>query len=194
MSLIGKKPFVAKVLDSCTKAQLNTVHSLLNSLDTQTPISVSLEPNSPVVLSNSNKGVSFVSFQLNALWNLIVKGILIYTDTECALFGQDDGFSNVIEYKIDPVHFSFVPINENLTANELRQIVTDELMEAGEGMVTDAELDAAMATVPGIAQTAIQADKEVISKVVREYDEEAGYTYYYFPVVERYYASNKKAL
>ena len=184
MSVIGKKPFVVKVLDSCSKAQLNTFHSLLNSIDSESPISVSLDANSSVALSNSNKGVSFVSFQLNVLWNLIVKGILVYTDTECALFGQDDSFSNVVEYKINPSNLSFVQINENLTASELRQIVTDKLMEAGEGMVTDAELESTLSNY--VTQTelsnAFVNSKDIVSKVRREYDSDHDLTVFAFPV------------
>lgn len=128
MSVIGKKPYVSEVLDSCTKSQLNQIHSLMNSLDTATPTFISLNPLSSHPITVADKGISFVSFQLDTLLNIVVSGILVYTDDHCALFGQDNVFPSVIEYEIDVENLKYTQIYENLTAEELRRATNDNVV------------------------------------------------------------------
>ena len=127
MSLLGKKTFVEKVMESCTSDELLSVRSLMNSMDTESYVCVSLDPTSSNFISNSNKGVSYVSFQLSTLLSLNEKGILVYNTNYCALF-TNNGTSKIVEYKINVANHTYERIYENLTAEEMRQVVNDLLV------------------------------------------------------------------
>ena len=127
MSLLGRKTFVEKVLEDCTSEQLEAVRTLINTMNQETPVLVSLNPLSSGFISSENKGVSFVSFRLDDLLALTVTGILVYTDHFCGLFGMEGNLNNIAEYDINVANRSYHQIYEHLTAEELRQVCNDIL-------------------------------------------------------------------
>jgi hypothetical protein len=127
MSLLGRKTFVEKVLEDCSSEQLEAVRTLINTMNQETPVLVSLNPLSSGFISNANKGVSFVSFRLDDLLALTVTGILVYTDHFCGLFGMEGNLSNIAEYDINVANRSYHQVYEHLTAEELRQVCNDIL-------------------------------------------------------------------
>lgn len=130
MSVLGKKSFVEKVLESCSSQELETFRSLINSIDSGVPTHISLNPLSSNFISNSNKGVSHVSFQLNELLNIVIDGILVYNSSYCALFSNSN-FNSVSEWNIDIANHRYDQVYENLTAEELRQVTNDLLGGGG---------------------------------------------------------------
>lgn len=131
MSVIGKKPFVNDILDSCSSDQVRSVLSLLDNLGSTSTVSLFGVEN---LISSDNIGVSHVILKLEEVSNKNVEGILVYTDSDhCGLFAFDANSGVMSEFKIDPVNKLYWQLYEHLTVEELRQVCGDR--------VADVEID-----------------------------------------------------
>lgn len=144
MSVAGRKPFINKIIDACNKTQVKSVSNLLDNLGSAVTVSLfntlnMLGANYEISDSLKTKA-THVHFMLDS--NKIIDGILVYLDnTHCGLFGLNDNTGVVTEFDIDPVNKSYVQINEHCTVEELRQVVSDRLIEVGDGdYVSESEL------------------------------------------------------
>ena len=141
MSVLGKKPFVNKILDSCDKDQITTLADLMNNLGEPTVVSLYGSEN---MISDDNKGISYVTFKLNELLAQTIDGILIYVDNDnCGFFGIPSGSDIVAEFSINPVNKTYKSIKEYLTVEELRQICGDRT----------ADIDTSPAHIRGVQTT-----------------------------------------
>lgn len=127
MSVIGKKPFVNKIIDLCTKEQVYQIISLMNNLGTPTLVALYGDDN---LISSSNIGVNYVTLKMNELLAQNINGILVYLDnTHCGFFGISTNSDNIDEFEIDPVNRTFEKVREYLTVEELRQVCGDRVAD-----------------------------------------------------------------
>ncbi|MCR4661682.1 MAG: hypothetical protein K5765_06785 [Clostridia bacterium] len=139
MSVIGKKPFVNKIIDSLNKSQVSTVIGLLDNLGEVTHVSFK-------TLSDANKGISHVVFNLDEVQNKNVEGILIYIDSShCGLFSFNSTSGNMLEFEIDPVGKSYIQQYEHLTVEKLRQVCGDKVADIEVGDVTADDINSGTA-------------------------------------------------
>ena len=125
MSVLGKKPYVNKVLESLTSDELNELLRLINTSKKElTPTVLSLYDYNRFI-TDDNLGVHYVTLYMDELTRTVETGYLCYSEEECALFVGDNGFDLMREYRIDPVRRTWEPVNENLTVEELRGCVAD---------------------------------------------------------------------
>lgn len=129
MSVIGKKPFINKIIDACSKEQTQQIIDLMDRLDIETPIPVSLYgPDN--FISSENIGVSYVTLAMNELTRQILTGILVYVnDNKCGFFGVINNSDIIDEFEINPINKTYNKIREYLTIEELRQVCGDRVSE-----------------------------------------------------------------
>lgn len=129
-SILGKTPFVDKILSSCSSEQLSSLQSLINNPGSAT--TVYLYGNDRL-LSNSNKGVSYVQLMIDEYSRRYLNGFLVYIDsTHCGFFSFLGTSSHLIEIEINPLTLAYVDIYENLSAEEFRRTLGD-MVTKGEG-------------------------------------------------------------
>lgn len=129
-SILGKTPFVDKILGSCSAEQLSTLASLINNPGSAT--TVYLYGNDRT-LSNTNKGVSYVQLMIDEYSRRYLNGFLVYIDdTHCGFFSFSGNSSHLVEISIDPSTLAYVDIYENLSAEEFRRTLGD-MVTKGEG-------------------------------------------------------------
>lgn len=131
MSVIGRKPFVNYIIDACKKEYIVAMSSLMDNLGSPKLVSLYGTDN---LISDSDKGASYVTLEIEPISLTIYSGILVYVDSDhCGFFGIASNSDVIEEYKIDPVTKNYWKIRENLTIEELRQVIEDKLIEKGEG-------------------------------------------------------------
>lgn len=95
MSVIGKKPFVNKIVDTCSKEQTQQIIDLMNHLGNPTLVALYGCDN---LIGPANIGVSYVTLKMNQLLAQIVNGILVYIDdTHCGFFGITSNSDNIVD-------------------------------------------------------------------------------------------------
>ena len=177
MSVIGKVPYVNKIIGLCSKNQAKTISNLLDSLGETTTLS--LYGTDYLINSSLIGQVLHVSFMLEQVSNKIIDGILVYlSDDNCALFGVNDFTGIITEFSIDPVHKVYSQINEHCTAEELRQVVGDALIEMGEGSaVSEDEVPGLQATTTVVADALTNLNGRKLTSYEATLTEDA-YTFY----------------
>ena len=144
MSVIGKKPFVNYIINELNKTQVSTLASLMDNLGSPTLVSLYGTEN---LISNSNKGVTYVMLKMEQLTNETLNGILIFTDNDhCGLFVINNDSPIIAEFKIDPVNRTYAQINEHCSAEELRQICGDRIADIEVSSVTASDINSGTAT------------------------------------------------
>lgn len=162
MSVIGKKPFVNKIIDSCTKEQVTQVINLMDQLGTPTLVALYGDDN---IISDANLGVSYVTLKMNETLALIPTGILIYLDnTHCGFFVINVNSDNITEYIIDPVERTYLIVNEYLTVEELRQVCGDRVADISMDSTTFRQFPESWPTTGTTAEfcAAVNADEDAI--------------------------------
>ena len=177
MSVIGKVPYVNKIIGLCSKNQAKTISNLLDSLGETTTLS--LYGTDYLINSSLIGQVLHVSFMLEQVSNKTIDGILVYlSDDNCALFGVNDFTGIITEFSIDPVHKVYSQINEHCTAEELRQVVGDALIEMGEGSaVSEDEVPGLQATTTVVADALTNLNGRKLTSYEATLTEDA-YTFY----------------
>lgn len=176
MSVIGRKPFVNKIIDRCTKEQAQKVIDLMDYLGTPQLVALYGDDNR---ISSSNIGVNYVTLKMNETLALIPTGILIYLDdSHCGFFVVNVNSDNIIEYTIDPVNRTYIIINEYLTVEELRQVCGDRISE-----INDMDVAGSQATTTVIKDALTNINGRVLTNYEATLHEaEEGvvndYTYY----------------
>ena len=146
-SILGKKPFVDKILSSCSTQQLKTLLNLINNPGEATTIYLYGHDR---LLSSSNIGVNYVQLMIDEYSRRYLYGFygfLVYIDgTHCGFFSLR-GFSSILtEIEIDPVTLKYTDIYEQLSPEEFRRTIGDMMVNHAEGDdVTEEELQAALA-------------------------------------------------
>lgn len=131
MSVIGKKPFVNKIIDNCSKEQVERIVSLMDNLGEAREVALYGQNN---LISDADIGVNYVSLAMEQLSAKIIKGILVYiNNSNCGFFGIATNSDMIEEFSIDPVNKTFEKIREYLTVEELRQVCGDALAGSGSG-------------------------------------------------------------
>jgi len=132
MSLIGKKPFVDKILDTLNETQLTTLQGLLDNLGSAKSI-ILYDGN--YTLTDDDKGVSYVQMKLSPF--VTVSGILCYKDaSNCGLFVVNGGQEVMQSIEIHPSTLTYEYKYEHLSATEFRSIVDDHLEVSPSGTDT----------------------------------------------------------
>lgn len=170
MSVIGKTPFVNRIIDNLNSNEVSSVISLLDHLGIPTHISLKK-------ISDANKGISYVVFNLDEIQNKNVQGILVYSDaSHCGLFGFNSTSGNMEEYQIDPVNKTYTQVYEHLTVEELRQVCGDAI-SGGSGGSKDYILNLVEEEEPSQEQLAeiysSKPDRIIVA------DDDNKLTYYY---------------
>ena len=134
MSVLGKKPFVNKIIESLSTEQIVKLRGLIdNPTDLRTIALYGVDN----LLSENDKGVHFVKCKLEELSLRIVQGFLCYADDDnCALFVFNNGSDIVEEYVIYPKVRKFERIYEYLNAEEFRRVLDDSEEEKDGGSVS----------------------------------------------------------
>lgn len=130
MSVLNKVPFINLVLSSLSKDYLLTLASLMNGEGDRTELNRTLDTPSGnrTNISVSDKGVHMCSLQCGTV---LFHGYLLYNDSYCVLIHFTD-FQRLSMFDIDATNKQFETVSEYLDINELRSIVGDLLVEAGE--------------------------------------------------------------
>ena len=129
MSVLGKKPFVNKIIESLSTEQIVKLRKLIdNPTDLRTIALYGVDN----LLSENDKGVHFVKCKLEELSLRIVQGFLCYADDDnCALFVFNNGSDIVEEYVIYPKVRKFERVYEYLNAEEFRRVLDDSEEQGG---------------------------------------------------------------
>ena len=141
MSILGKLPFVQKIMGSMNADQLVRLNHLVNNLGE--PDFVDFDK-----ISEANIGVNYVRLTFSELYMNSHFGFLIYVDDQhCGFFSFQDFFEEMKSIEIDPVHHKYWYLQEHLTAEEFRRAL-DDAMEAvvPEGEVTAGMIDSENST------------------------------------------------
>ena len=130
-SILGKKPFIDKILGSCSAEQLSTLAGLVNNPGS--PTVVYLYGNDRT-LSSSNLGVSYVQLMIDEYSRRYLNGFLVYIDSSnCGFFSFSGNSSHLVEISIDPSTLAYVDIYENLSAEEFRRTLGDMVSSSDSG-------------------------------------------------------------
>lgn len=130
-SILGRTPFVDKILSSCSSEQLSTLASLVNNPGSAS--TVYLYGNDRL-LSESNKGVSYVQLMIDEYSRRYLNGFLVYVDNDhCGFFSFTSNSSHIVEIEIHPTDLTYVDIYENLSAEEFRRTLADMAGGGGSG-------------------------------------------------------------
>lgn len=130
MSIIDKKPFINKVIETLTDEQKTTLKSLING-GGDGPISRSIIPfgNIPTILSVSDKGIKEVKLEVSKTSGQnIYLGYLVYNDSYCVLIsysGKKNQQLSLIELNLNEGNWSYQVRNCDLTILELRSELDD---------------------------------------------------------------------
>lgn len=134
MSIIDKKPFIVKVLDTLYPAETKRLKELVNGLVTDSQF-VSLVPQSSYLLNHNVRGISKVKLELPiASAQNVYEGFLIHVDEYCVLVSYS-GMQNQNLTLID-MHYvnglwQHKIMSCELTIGELRSELNDRLMGGG---------------------------------------------------------------
>lgn len=130
-SILGKKPFLDKILSSCSADDLSTLTSLVDNPGT--PTIIYLYGNDRLLNSN-HIGVNYVQLMIDEYSRRYLNGFLIYIDnTHCGFFSFTGNSSHLVEIEINPATLAYVDIYENLTAEEFRRTLFDITGGSGGG-------------------------------------------------------------
>ena len=138
MSVIGKKPYISKVLDTLTNTELKTLQNLMNGSGDQTELLriLGYASGNRTPITVADKGVHVCSLQVGPT---LYKGYLLYTNSFCTLVNFTD-FQVLSLFEITEKEFNTV--SEFLDINELRRLVNEKLIIAGELVSVDvADID-----------------------------------------------------
>jgi len=137
MSVLNKVPFINLVLSSLSKDYLLTLASLMNGEGDRTEINRTLDTPSGnrTNISVSDKGVHMCSLQCGTV---LFHGYLLYNDSYCVLIHFTD-FQRLSMFNIDVANKKFETVSEYLDINELRSLVGDLLVEAGEDVTVQTD-------------------------------------------------------
>lgn len=142
MSILRKKPFIEELLGELSVAEIERLTTVINQKGT--PETVSLPLNLPNAIPFSAPELVDDKIKLVNLFigsNSGYTGILVYHSTSyCAFIGTVPFENDIIKlFKLDVTNRKAEPINEKLTADELRRVI-DDTVEATQGEVTQADL------------------------------------------------------
>lgn len=155
MSVIRKLPYIEELLASMSDANLKSLHTILNTGGNNVSLSFAT-----LTTSYKNK-VTPVYFQLDD--NNVKTGILIYTNTMCALICYHK-YQDLLLIKLNVTNHTYEKVNEYCDINELRRILDDtfeskgqiESGDAAEGTVPIA--DGSGGTIWGKASSTFEGD------------------------------------
>ena len=126
MNGMNFKPFIHRVLDSLSDADIKTFAELIdthsNSFTNRSLVAGNL--------TSEDKGVGLFTIELGA--NTIRTGYLLFNDDYCVLLGYVSNSERIIEYKINVTNNTYEVVKEYLTTDYLRQAVAVKAVEAGE--------------------------------------------------------------
>lgn len=130
MSVLNKIPFINQLLNSLSEDNLKLLNSLINGSGNRTELNRTMDVPSggKTNISVSDKGVHMCVLQIGTT---LYHGYLIYSDDYCALIHYTD-FQALSMLKIDVSEKTYEVVSEYLDVNELRNILSDLLISAGE--------------------------------------------------------------
>ena len=135
MSVLRKKPYIEELIGELSEDELTRLLTVINAkgnpeLVTMSPFSDKPLPSSAP--SSVTDKIKLVNLALGS--NSIYTGILVYHSTAyCGFIGTVAYENDIIKlFKLDVAKRKAEPINEKLTADELRRVI-DDALEAGGG-------------------------------------------------------------
>ena len=136
MSVINKKPYAQSVLDTLSAENISSLKTLLNGAST-TLFRSFINNSNPITASD--KGVSHCVLEAK---NVVFTGYLIFNNSYCVLFAYQEKSQKMQIVELDYENSEYSLIEEELSIEELRRIIEDKSIEAGdvEGYVTEDEL------------------------------------------------------
>lgn len=139
MSVLGKRPFIEALLSSLSEEELERFASLINTKGQPTNLRLepgfgdSLPASAPATVAERIKPVNLIVGS-----NSIYTGILVYGDTYCAFIGTIAFREDIIKLlKIDVASRKVIPMDEKLTADELRRVLDDAINGSGGSVLPD---------------------------------------------------------
>ena len=122
MSTIREKPYIEELLASMSEQNLNDLKTILDSGGDNVNLSFA-------TLTDSYKNkVTPVYFQFED--NGLKTGILIWTDTKCALICYHR-FQDLIIFEFSPTYHTYTKIKQYCDINELRRVLDDTIEKKG---------------------------------------------------------------
>lgn len=123
MSTIREKPYIEELLASMSEQNLNDLKTILDSGGDNVNLSFA-------TLTDSYKNkVTPVYFQFED--NGLKTGILIWTDTKCALICYHR-FQDLIIFEFSPTYHTYTKIKQYCDINELRRVLDDTIEKKGD--------------------------------------------------------------
>lgn len=129
MSVVGKLPFVNRILWGLGEDDLKSLADLLNSSSVVPQVRSLYDEN--LAITEDDKGVSYVTLYIDELTRRIETGYLVYTEDGCGLFVCDKGSRAMREYEINGNKWEIV--YEGLTVEEFRGVLDDITEKVGSG-------------------------------------------------------------
>ena len=121
MSVLGKLPFVQKIMGAMSGEQLVRLNQLVNNLGE--PEFVEFDK-----IGEANKGVNYVRLTFSELYMNSHFGFLIYIDNaHCGFFSFQDFFEEMKSIEIDPVNHKYWYLQEHLSVEEFRRALDDAM-------------------------------------------------------------------
>lgn len=136
MSVLRKKPFVEELLEALTTDEIVRLSSIINVKGEPEVVDLGLTGNNPLPSSapaSIEDRIKLINLVLSP--SSVYTGILIYHSTDyCALIGTVAYENDIIKlFKLDVAKRKAEPINEKLTADELRRVIDDTMESKGAG-------------------------------------------------------------
>lgn len=122
MSVINKKPYIQKVIESLSQENLEDLQALVNGA-TSTLFRSFINPS--YVFTEEDKGVAHCVLETP---DDVYTGYLIYTDTYCVLVCYNgDKTQKMFTLKLDYENKKYSIVDEDLNINEFRRIVENHI-------------------------------------------------------------------
>ena len=122
MSVINKKPYIQKVIESLSQENLEDLQTLVNGA-TSTLFRSFINPS--YVFTEEDKGVAHCVLETP---DDVYTGYLIYTDTYCVLVCYNgDKTQKMFTLKLDYENKKYSIVDEDLNINEFRRIVENHI-------------------------------------------------------------------
>lgn len=119
MNGMNFKPFISKVLNSLSDAQLVAFAKLIDSHSNEFTKRSLIDANN--LITNDDKGVGLFTIQLDS--QTIRTGYLVFTDSYCVLLSYVSNAERVTEYEINLTTNKYEVVKEFLTTDYLRHEV-----------------------------------------------------------------------
>ena len=151
MSVIDRKPFINKVLESCSAADLETLRKYVNG-DLSGDAFKSLVPQTLYALSPADKGISEITLEVYGQGQRLYHGYLVYNDDYCTLIsfsGDKNSLLTMVdmdlEWYAEKGLWKFAIKSCELSILELRTVLFDIAKRAAivyKGAISVEELNA----------------------------------------------------